>query len=137
MSHLQLMIKSYIQEIGEMDVELAVVLRKKPYVVREESPKDFEKLKLGKIYCKEWYVVYQGWERNGADFHRECFFLSDKYLYTTSFLEYILDLVKKFKGNSKDDLKCFTDMILWYMKIRQTIFGIIPKVYEVQKQIQG
>ena len=52
------MIKSYIQEIGDMDVEIVVVLRKKPSVVYKESPKDFEKLKLGKIYNKEWYVVY-------------------------------------------------------------------------------
>ncbi|CAI9301954.1 unnamed protein product [Lactuca saligna] len=33
MSHLQLMIKSYIQEVGEMDVDIATVLRKKPTTV--------------------------------------------------------------------------------------------------------
>ncbi|CAH1420796.1 unnamed protein product [Lactuca virosa] len=62
--------QSYVQEIGYMDVEIAAVLRKKPSVVRKESPKDFAKLKLGKIYSGEWFVVYQARERTGADFHR-------------------------------------------------------------------
>ena len=137
MSHLQIMIKSYIQEIGDMDVEVAAVLRKNPSVVLKESPKELQKLKLGKVYRKEWDVVYQARERTGADYHRGCFFLSGKHLFTTNFLEHILDLVKRFKGTNKDDVKCFTDMILWYMKARQTIFGIIHKVYEVQKRIQG
>ncbi|CAI9292349.1 unnamed protein product [Lactuca saligna] len=96
MSHIQIMIKSYIQEIGEMNVEVAAVLRKKPSTVLQESPKDFEKLKLGKIYSKGWYVIYHARERTGAIFCRGCFFLSDKHLYTTSFLEHVFDIVKKF-----------------------------------------
>ncbi|CAI9261831.1 unnamed protein product [Lactuca saligna] len=137
MSHLQIMIKSYIEEIGKKDVQVAAVLRKKPFAVLIESPKDFQKLTLGKIYSKGWYVVYQAKERTGADFRRGCFFLSDKHLYTTSFLEHVRDMVKRFKGNSKDDIKCLSDLILWYFQVRQAIYGIIPKVYEVQKQIQG
>ena len=89
MSYLQIMIKSYIQEIGEMNVEVAALLRKKPSAVLKESPKDFENLKLGKIYSKEWYVVYQAREWTGADFRKACFFLSDKNLYTTGFSEEI------------------------------------------------
>ncbi|CAH1453139.1 unnamed protein product [Lactuca virosa] len=49
-SHLQLLIKSYIQEVGMMDVDLATVLRQKRSVVPKEAPKDLEKLKPGKIY---------------------------------------------------------------------------------------
>ncbi|CAI9276630.1 unnamed protein product [Lactuca saligna] len=50
--YLKLMIISYIKEVGTMDVEIAVVLRKKPTAVPKEAPEGFEKLKLGKIYKK-------------------------------------------------------------------------------------
>ncbi|CAI9279831.1 unnamed protein product [Lactuca saligna] len=62
MSHLKLMIMSYIQDIGEMDVDIAKVLRKKPSVVPKEAPKDFEKLKPRKIYKDGWFVMYQARE---------------------------------------------------------------------------
>ncbi|CAI9274776.1 unnamed protein product [Lactuca saligna] len=48
-----------IIQTGDMDVEVAAVLQKKHTGVLKESPNDFEKLKLGKMYSKEWYVVYQ------------------------------------------------------------------------------
>lgn len=50
MSHLQLMIKSYIQEFGLLDLDIATHLKKKPNVVPKEAPKDFENLKPGRIY---------------------------------------------------------------------------------------
>ncbi|CAI9281881.1 unnamed protein product [Lactuca saligna] len=111
MSHLKIMIKSYIEEIGELDVEVAGVLRKKPSTVLKEPPTDFKKLKLGKIYSKGRYMVYQARERTGADFRMGCFFLSNKHSYTTSFLEHVLDMVKKFKGKFKDNIKCFTGLL--------------------------
>ncbi|CAI9281668.1 unnamed protein product [Lactuca saligna] len=111
MSHLQIMIKSYIQEIGNMDVEVAAVLQKKPTVVLKESPKDLEKIKLGKIYSKEWYVVYQSRDRTEADYYS--------------------------RETARMTSKCFSHMILWYLEVRQTVLGIIPKVDEVQKRIQG
>ncbi|CAI9293869.1 unnamed protein product [Lactuca saligna] len=57
MSHLQLMIKSYIQEVGSMDVDIITVLKKNSTVVPKEALKDFEKLKEGKIYKEGWFVV--------------------------------------------------------------------------------
>lgn len=45
-----------------MDVEIVVVLRKKPSTIPKEATKDFEKLKLGKIYKEGWFVVYQSRE---------------------------------------------------------------------------
>ncbi|CAI9287051.1 unnamed protein product [Lactuca saligna] len=64
-SHLQTLIKSYIQEVGLMDVEIATVLRQKPSVVPKEAPKDFQKLKPGKIYKEGWFVVYTARDRPG------------------------------------------------------------------------
>nr|KAJ0186669.1 hypothetical protein LSAT_V11C900486170 [Lactuca sativa] len=49
-SHLQLLIKSYIQEVGSMDVENTIVLRKQLRAVPKKAPKDFEKLKPGKNF---------------------------------------------------------------------------------------
>ncbi|CAI9268993.1 unnamed protein product [Lactuca saligna] len=137
MSHLKLMIQSYIKEKGEMDVEVVVILQKKPSIVLKENPKDFEKMKLGKLYSGDWFVVYYAMERSRADFHKVCFYLSDKHLYNTTFLEFILEHVSKFRGNKKDDIKCFSDRVLWYIEVRQAIYAMILKVYEVYKRIQG
>lgn len=131
------MLQSYIQEIDEMDVEIAMVLWKKAFVFPKEAPKDFEKLNPDKIYKEGWFVVYQSRERTEADFRTSCFFLPNKNLYTTSFLEFILDLLTKFKGNSREDLKCYSEMVLWYIRVPRLLLSFIPKIYEVQKRIQG
>ncbi|CAI9299911.1 unnamed protein product [Lactuca saligna] len=114
-SHLQLLIKSYIQEVGSMDVEIATVLRQKPSVVPKEAPKDFEKLKPKKIFKEGWFVVYMSRDPQGEDRRKLFFHLEDNHLFTTSYLEFILELVAKFRGNNKDDVKCFTDVITWYI----------------------
>ncbi|CAI9282319.1 unnamed protein product [Lactuca saligna] len=132
-SHLQLMIKSYIQEFGSMDVDIAIVLKKKPIVVPKESPTDFKKLKTGKIYKEGWFIVYQLREISDVDFRKFYFYLEDKHLYNTACLEFILDLITKFKGSHKDDIKCFFDMILWYIQLRKMMLSFVPKIYEVQK----
>ncbi|CAI9264833.1 unnamed protein product [Lactuca saligna] len=48
-AHIKRMLVSYIQEIGNMDVDIATVLREKPLVLPMEPPKDLEKMKLGRI----------------------------------------------------------------------------------------
>nr|KAJ0215179.1 hypothetical protein LSAT_V11C300140950 [Lactuca sativa] len=135
MSHLQLMIMSYIQEVRLMDVDIATVLKKKMSVVPKEAPKDFEKLKSGKIYKEGWFVVYTSRYRPGADRRKSYFYLKYKRLYSTSCLEFVLDMLTKFKGNNKDDVKCFTDMITWYIHVCKQLLCFIPKIYEVQKRI--
>ena len=62
MSRHKLMIQSYIQEIGDMDVEVDAILRKKPSAVFKKNPKDFEKLKPGTLYSGDWFVVYSARE---------------------------------------------------------------------------
>ena len=52
-AHLQNMIKSYIQEVGLMDVEIVAVLTQKLSVVPKEAPKDFQNLKPGKTKRKD------------------------------------------------------------------------------------
>ncbi|CAI9276874.1 unnamed protein product [Lactuca saligna] len=91
MSHLQLMIKSYIQEVGLMDMDIATVLKKKSTAVPKEASKYFEKLNPRMIYKEGWFVVYQLRERIEVDFHKSSFYLKDKHLYNTACLELILD----------------------------------------------
>ncbi|CAI9289762.1 unnamed protein product [Lactuca saligna] len=70
---------------GKMDMEIANVLQRNPSVLPKEVSEGFEKLKLGKIYKEGLYVVLKAREGNDADFHKACFFLPKKHLYTTSF----------------------------------------------------
>ncbi|CAI9272920.1 unnamed protein product [Lactuca saligna] len=97
--------------MGTMDVEIVVVLRRKPSIVPKQAPKDLEKLKLRNIYKEGWYMVFQARERNNSDYHNACFFLEDKHLYSTSYLNHVLCMTNKFRGNSAGDKKCFSDMI--------------------------
>ncbi|CAI9267849.1 unnamed protein product [Lactuca saligna] len=58
-AHLKLMIVSYVQEVGKMDVEIVGLLRRKLSVLPKEALEGFDKLKSGKIYKEGWYVVFQ------------------------------------------------------------------------------
>ncbi|CAI9265411.1 unnamed protein product [Lactuca saligna] len=95
------------------------------------APKDFQKLKLGKIYKEGWFVIYTARDRPSADRRKLYFHVDDKHLFVTSCLEFILELVAKYKGNNKDDVKCFTDVITWYIHVRKLLLTFIPKVYKV------
>lgn len=89
------------------------------------------------MYKEGWFIVYMSRDRPGVQHHKLYFHLEDKHLYTTTYLEFILELVTKFKGNHKDDLNCFSYMITWYIHIRRLLLSFIPKIYEVQKRIMN
>ncbi|CAI9298329.1 unnamed protein product [Lactuca saligna] len=117
-----------------MDVEIFAMLRKKPTTVPKEAPKGFENSMLRKIYKEGWYVVFQARDKNDGDYRKTCFLLPDKHLYTTSYVEFMLDLVSKYRGNSEGDKKCFSDMIRWYVQVRKALLSIMSKVFEVQSE---
>lgn len=125
------MLICYINEVSKMDIEITSVLRKKPIVNPKPEPKDFRKLKLGKINNENWNSVYQ--QREAKMFKKNMFFLLDKHLYSTSALNIILGLVEATKFNNKDDRKCFTDMIRWYLTIRNTLLNLMSRVFKVEK----
>ncbi|CAI9274997.1 unnamed protein product [Lactuca saligna] len=118
-----------------MDVDIATILSMKPSVVPKEASNNFEKLKPGKIYKEGWFVVYMSRDRPRAESQKLYFHVENKHLYTNTCLGFILELVTKFKGNHKDDLKCFSDMITWYIHVRKLLLSFIPKIYEVKKRI--
>ncbi|CAI9275224.1 unnamed protein product [Lactuca saligna] len=49
MAHIKRMLISYIQDVGKMDMEIAIVLRKKPTVLPKEAPNNISKMRLGKF----------------------------------------------------------------------------------------
>ncbi|CAI9290816.1 unnamed protein product [Lactuca saligna] len=65
--HLKRMLISYIQEVGKMDVEIEVVLRKKHVVKPKESFKDINKMKLERIEKENWSVMFQQSSRDSSN----------------------------------------------------------------------
>lgn len=134
MAHLKRMLISYVLEIGKMDVEIAVVLRKKPTVQPKEAPSDISKMKMGKIIRDNWSVMYQTSTREDLNVQKCLFFLLEKHLYSISLLKYILGITKQYKPNDVADKKCFADMIKWYIIVRNTLLALMPKLFKVQKR---
>lgn len=129
-SHLKRMIVCYIHEVAKIDVEIAVVLKKRLVVDPIEETKDFQKRRLGKIKKKDQSVVYQ--RRSGDKVQKSLLFLFDKHLYSTTVLNHIMDLTVACKLNDVGELKGFGDMIKWYIVIRNTILNLMTRLYKVQ-----
>ncbi|CAI9288137.1 unnamed protein product [Lactuca saligna] len=117
--------------LAKMDVEIVVVLKKKLIVNPEPEPKDFQKLKLGKINKENRNIMYQ--RREVEEVVKSMFFLLDKHLYHTTAFNNILVLVAATKSNNADDLKCVMDMIKWYLMFRNTFLNMMMKQFQVQK----
>ncbi|CAI9288377.1 unnamed protein product [Lactuca saligna] len=135
-SHLKRMLVSYIQEVGKKDIEITSAFRQKPVVFPKVALEDFDQMKLGKIRNKGWCMALQIKERTYVDFHKVCFYLADKHLYTTYCLQYILEFIDKCKANLKGDNKCFYYLILWYIQVHKALLSIVPKLFEVQRHTQ-
>ncbi|CAI9259172.1 unnamed protein product [Lactuca saligna] len=88
-SHLKTMRICYIHEVAKLDVEIVVVLMKRPIVDSKEELKDFQKRMLGKLKKADWSVVYQ--IRSSDKYQKSFFFLLDKHLYSSSALNHIMD----------------------------------------------
>ena len=130
-AHLKRMLTCYIHEVAKMDIEIVAVLKTKLVVKAEPEPKDFRKLKLGKINKESCNAVYQ--RRQGKKVVKSIFFLLNKHLYPTATLNNILGLLEATKSNNVDDLKCFTDMIKWYLTFQNTFLNLMTKPFKVQK----
>ena len=51
-------------------------------------------------------------------------------------MNYIMDLTKSCKANDAADLKCFSDMIKWYIFVRNTLLSLMLNLFKVQKMQQ-
>ncbi|CAI9272161.1 unnamed protein product [Lactuca saligna] len=117
-----------------MDMEIALVLKKRPIVKHEEETTDFQKRRLGKIKKENWSVVYQ--RKDGDKVQKSMFFFLDKHLYSIAALSNIMGLTIACKANNDANLKCFNDMIKWYLVIRNTLLNLMTKLFKVQKKQQ-
>ena len=85
---------------------------------------------MGKIDPKRNSVMFT---RNEG---QKCLFaLEDEHLYTTACLEHVLGIIHRCKQNSADDKKYFDDMIQWYIRFRQTILALIPRLFDTTKKV--
>ena len=123
------MLICYIHEVAKMDMEIAYVLKKRPVVKPEEETMDFQKMKMGKIKKSNWIVVYQ--RKEDEKVQKSLFFLLDKHLYSTVVLNNIMGLTVACKAKNDADLKCFNDMIKWYLVIRNTLLNLMTKLFKV------
>ncbi|CAI9279635.1 unnamed protein product [Lactuca saligna] len=114
-SHLKKMLICYVLDIAKMDVEIALVLQKRPILEREEEPRDVKKMKLGVIQKEHWSVAYN--RKSRKKLQKSVFFLRDNHLYSTIALKTILAIVETCKVNFVVDLKCFSNMIKWYQTV--------------------
>lgn len=82
-------------------------------------------------------MIFQQSARDGTKAQRCLFSLSDKHLYSTSCLNYIMELIGQSKANNAASMKCFANMIRWHISIRNTLFSLMPKLFKVQKWKQN
>ena len=113
-----------------MDQEIVIIFKKKPTICPVGSASDLNMMQMGRIDPKRNSVMFT---RNEG---QKCMFaLADKHLYTTACLEHVLGIINRYKQNSADDKKYFDDMIQWYIRFRQTILALIPRLFETTKKV--
>ena len=125
------MLICYIHEIEKLDVEIAAVLKKRPIMDPKEETKDFQKWKLGKLNKLDRSVVYQ--RRRDDKVQKSLFFLLDKHLYSSTAPNHIMELTVACKLNKERDLKCFNDMIMWYLMFQNAFLNLMTRLFRVQK----
>lgn len=126
------MLICYIHEVAKLDVEIATVLKKRHVVDPKEETKDFQKRKLEKLMKADWSILYQ--RRSGDKVQKSLFFLLDRHLYSSSTLNNIMEFTVACKLNSEGDLKCFNDMIKWYLLIRNALLWLMPNKFKIEKK---
>lgn len=115
-----------------MDVEIAVVLKKRPILKPSTQPEDILNLKPCIIRKKHCNLVYK---RNEGEGIQNCiFFFRDKHLYSTAALKTILSSAEAHKANSVADVKYVLDMIRWYLSVRGSLLKIMTKIFDVQRR---
>ena len=78
-----------------MDQGIASILRKKPTILPISSASDVNKMKMGKIDPMLNFVMFT--KQDG----KTCLFaLTDKHLFTTLCLEYVLGIIHRCKQNN-------------------------------------
>ncbi|CAI9281919.1 unnamed protein product [Lactuca saligna] len=134
--HIKRMLISYIHEAIKMDVEIALMLRKKQIFLLKDSTKDIEKMKMGRIEKDNWSVMFQRGSKERGDKKKCVFLLPYKHLFSTTSLNYVLEITGSCKENDDAANKSYSYMIRWYISIWSTLLSIMPKLFKMQKPTQ-
>lgn len=109
------MLRAYILEITNTDVEIAIVLSRKLILKSFLVPDDVEKFKSVLIEKDPRGVSYKKKENDKV---KHCMMhLRDKHLYSTKALNQIVVKAEVNKTISEGDVKCILDMIKWWIVV--------------------
>ena len=86
------------------------MLRKKPTVLPEAFVKDIEKLKMGKIEKDNWSAMFHQGSKERGDIQKCLFTLPDKHVFSTSCLNYVLEIIEQCNANDAAMKKFYSDM---------------------------
>ena len=68
---------------------------------------------------------------------QKCLFaLPDKHFFSTTFLEFILEITGQCQMNDKASKKVYSDMIIWYIAFRMRLLALILKLFKTTKKTQ-
>ena len=128
------MLISYIYEVTKFDIEIASVLKSKPTTPLTGKMKDINMMPMGKIEKENWIVMFH--RGSGASLQKCLFALPDKHLFSTVFLELILDIICQCKLNDDVAKNIYFDMIRWYTAFLMHLLSVIPKLFKTTKKTQ-
>lgn len=69
-----------------------------------------------------------------GDFSKCLFALPNKHLFSTSCLNYMLEITCNCTANDGAAKKSFSDMICWYVAFRNTLLVVMPKLFKTTKK---
>ena len=85
---------------------------------------------MGKIEKDKWSVMFQQGSKERGDVQKCLFALRDKHMFSTSYLNYVLEITEQCKENDAAVKKCYSDMIRWYIAVHSSLLSIIPKLFK-------
>ena len=125
------MLVCYIHEVAKMDQEIASAIHKRTTIKTMGKAGNVNTMVKGKIDSKYHTVMFVRGEG------QKCLFaLVDKHLFSTTYLEHILEIIQRCDQNTAADKTLFTDMLRWYIQFRQTLLVIIPRLFKVIKTVK-
>ncbi|CAI9282883.1 unnamed protein product [Lactuca saligna] len=102
-----------------MDVDIVVILKRKPILNPFLLPDDFGIFNVGFTERDRWGVIYKTKEDKIV---KNCMlFLRDKHMYSIASLNRTLERFEAYKSNSVAYVKCVSDMINWWIVVWRTL----------------
>lgn len=134
LEHVKRMLVSYVNEVAKLDMEVATAQKKKPIALPQGSASDVNQMQKGKIDTNHRTVMFHHGSVECGDFVECLFALQDKHLFSTSCLNYILEIIEECVANDAALKKNFHDMIRWYIVICSTLLAVMPKIFKTTKK---